>query len=73
MVIVVAIMAVLIAVLAPQFIRYIEKSKQGKDADAAGVIWRAVNIAMADESTGSLKYGRHVISRMDRAGAASPR
>ena len=50
LVIVIAIMAVLIAVLAPQFIRYIEKSKQGKDADAAGVIWRAVNIAMADES-----------------------
>ena len=50
LVIVVAIMAVLIAVLAPQFIRYIEKSKQGKDADAAGVIWRAINIAMADES-----------------------
>ena len=44
LVIVVAIMAVLIAVLAPQFIRYIEKSKQGKD----------------------------VISRMDRAGEASP-
>ena len=50
LVIVVAIMAVLIAVLAPQFIRYIEKSKQGKDADAAGVIWRAINIAMADDS-----------------------
>ena len=50
LIIVIAIMAVLIAVLAPQFIRYIEKSKQGKDADAAGVIWRAINVAMVDNS-----------------------
>lgn len=50
LVIVVAIMAVIIAVLTPQFIHYIEKSKQGKDADAAGVIWRAINVAMTDDS-----------------------
>ena len=50
LVIVVAIMAVLIAVLAPQFIRYIEKSKMGKDTEVAGVVQRAINVAMADPS-----------------------
>ena len=50
LIIVIAIMAVIIAVLTPQFIHYIEKSKQGKDADAAGVIWRAINVAMTDDS-----------------------
>ena len=50
LVIVVAIMAVLIAVLAPQFIRYIEKSKIGKDTEVVGVVQQAINIAMADPS-----------------------
>ncbi len=50
LIIVIAIMAILIAVLAPQFLRYIEKSKQGKDADTVGVIHRAISVAMVDNS-----------------------
>lgn len=50
LVIVVAIMAVLIAVLAPQFIRYIEKSKIGKDMEVAAVVQKAINVAMVDPS-----------------------
>ena len=50
LIIVIAIMAIIVAVLAPQFLRYIERSKQGKDADAAGVIQRAITVAMIDTS-----------------------
>lgn len=50
LIIVIAIMAILIAVLAPQFIRYIEKSKIGKDREVAGVVKQAINVAMADPS-----------------------
>ena len=50
LIIVIAIMAVLIAVLAPQFIRYIEKAKRGKDMEVAGVVQKAINVAMADPS-----------------------
>lgn len=48
LIIVIAIMAVLIAVLAPQYIAYIEKTRQGKDADAAGVVQRVIKVSMAD-------------------------
>ncbi len=50
LIIVVAIMAIIVAVLAPQFIRYIEKSKMGKDREVAGVVKQAINVAMADPS-----------------------
>lgn len=50
LIIVIAIMAIIIAVLAPQFLRYIEKSRQGKDADTAGVVKRAITIAMVDNT-----------------------
>ncbi len=50
LIIVVAIMAVLIAVLAPIYLRYVEKSKQGKDYEVAGVVQHAVTVAMSDTS-----------------------
>ena len=50
LVIVIAIMAVIISILAPQFIRYVEKSKVGKDIDTVGVVQRAINVAMVDTS-----------------------
>ena len=50
LIIVVTIMGVLIAVLAPQYIRYIEKSRVGKDTEVAGVVRQAINVAMADPS-----------------------
>ena len=48
MVIVIAIMAVIISILAPQFLRYIETSRRGEDADLVGVIHRVLSAAMAD-------------------------
>lgn len=50
LIIVIAIMAVLMAVLAPQFLRYIERSRLQSDNTAIGEIARAMEIAAADET-----------------------
>ncbi len=48
LIIVVAIIAVLAAVLAPQYIRYVERSRQSNDLQIAVSIARAATVAMAD-------------------------
>ncbi|MCI6470396.1 MAG: prepilin-type N-terminal cleavage/methylation domain-containing protein [Lachnospiraceae bacterium] len=50
LIIVIAIMAVLIGVLAPQYLKYVEQSRLQKDNQAIAEIANAVKIAMADES-----------------------
>ena len=50
LIIVVAIMAVLVGVLAPQYLKYVEKTRAQKDASAAEEIRHAVEIAIADEA-----------------------
>ena len=45
LIIVVAIIAILSAVIAPQYIKYVEKSRQGTDANAAQEIAHACEIA----------------------------
>lgn len=50
LIVVVAIMAVLMGVLAPQFLRYVEKSRLQRDNSAIAEIANAVKIAMADET-----------------------
>lgn len=49
LIIVVAIMAVLIGVLAPQYLKYVQKSKVSTDINNAQEIADAVNAAIADE------------------------
>lgn len=49
LIIVIAIMAVLIAVLAPQFLRYVERSRLGTDNTAIGEVANAVKAAAASE------------------------
>ena len=49
LIIVIAIMAVLIAVLAPQFLRYVERSRYQKDITAVSELENAVEVAMANE------------------------
>ena len=49
LIVVIAIMAVLIAVLAPQFIKYVEKSKVSSDEANAKELLAACQVAMADE------------------------
>ena len=48
LIIVIAIMAVLIGVLAPQYLRYVEKSKKQADLSAVADVYNAVKIAYSD-------------------------
>lgn len=48
-IIVIAIMAILAGVLAPQLIKYIDKSRKSADVQTAQTIASAVNTALADE------------------------
>ena len=50
LIVVVAIMAVLVGVLAPAYLRYVEKSRLQKDVSAIGEVVNACEIAMADET-----------------------
>lgn len=49
LIIVIAIMAVLIGVMAPQYIKYVEKSRISSDEDNAASLLSNVNIALANE------------------------
>ena len=49
LIVVIAIMAVLMGVLAPQFLKYVEKSRTQKDESAVGEVVNATKIAVADE------------------------
>ena len=48
LIIVIAIIAVLSAVIAPQYLRYVEKSKVSADKDTAAAIEQVVNVLVAD-------------------------
>lgn len=50
LIIVIAIMAILAAALAPALIRYIDKSRRSSDLSNAGVLQSAAQTAAADES-----------------------
>lgn len=50
LIVVIAIMAVLMAVLAPAMLRYVEKSRVQKDESAVSEVINAVNNALADET-----------------------
>lgn len=49
LIIVIAIMAVLIGVLAPQYLKYVNNSKVSTDATNAQEVATAVNVAISDE------------------------
>jgi len=51
LIIVIAIMAVLMAILAPQLLKYVEKSRVQADNTAASEIVSAVRVALTDEDT----------------------
>ena len=53
LIIVIAIMAILIAVLAPQYLRYVEKSRLQSDNSAIGELANAIKIAAADDKVNS--------------------
>ncbi len=49
LIIVVAIMAILIGVLAPQYIKYVEKSRVSADEDNAGSLYESAYSMVADD------------------------
>lgn len=48
LIVVIAIMAILVGALAPQLLKYIEKSRKSSDIQAAGAVFTAVQTAIAD-------------------------
>lgn len=50
LIVVVAIMAVLVGVLAPAYLRYVEKSRFQKDASAVAELEEAVKVTLAEET-----------------------
>ncbi len=52
LIIVIAIMAVLVGVLAPQFLKYVERSRKSTDVQTVSEIVSAVNVYVADPANG---------------------
>ncbi len=50
LVIVIAIMAILVALLAPQYIKYVEKSRLTTDEEVVNSVHDAIAVAIADEN-----------------------
>nr|MBQ8252079.1 prepilin-type N-terminal cleavage/methylation domain-containing protein [Lachnospiraceae bacterium] len=48
LIIVIAIMAILIGVLAPQYIKYVEKSRKSADVDLLDSVYKACSVAASD-------------------------
>ncbi len=55
LIIVIAIMAILIGVMAPQLIKYIEKSKVSSDTQLCGTVQTAIVTAMSDPEVNDAK------------------
>jgi prepilin-type N-terminal cleavage/methylation domain-containing protein len=50
LIIAIAILVILTGLLAPQFMRYIEKSREAKDVQTLDTVYEAVQVALVDES-----------------------
>ena len=66
LIIVIAIMAVLIGVLAPQYLKYVQKSRESADLDSINTMIHAIEIYNADPdtatpATGTIAAGAPVI------------
>lgn len=58
LIIVIAIMAVLVGVLAPQYIKYVDKSKTSADKQMVEQFVSAMNVVAADEDNGLVASGK---------------
>ena len=58
LIIVIAIMAVLVGILTPTFVNYVDKARKSKDIYTAGQIARAVNIAFVEHPEAYDAYNR---------------
>jgi len=71
LIIVIAIMAILIAVLAPQYLRYVEKSRLQADNSAVGEVANAVKVAVANDTVASEISGGEAYTFSTTAGTPS--
>ena len=62
LIIVIAIMAILIGVLAPQYIKYVEKSRASADLDQLDSVYNACTIAAADPEIEDAPYNKSTVS-----------
>ena len=69
LIIVIAIMAILIGVLAPQYIKYVEKSKVTADRDILESVYRACSTASADDDITDLPRAGDTNITVDPAGS----
>lgn len=61
LIIVIAIMAVLIGILAPQFIKYVEQSRQSADLTTVDEIIQAIQVGCTDPDLGVSKVGNIIL------------
>ena len=71
LIIVIAIMAILIAVLAPQYLRYVEKSRLQADNSAIGEVANAVKVACANDKINQDIAGNESYTFSTTAGSVS--
>ena len=69
--VVVAIMAVLMVVVAPQMLRYVERTRLQKDNSAIAEVANAVKIAMADETINTAVGASTTVTFSNPAGATT--
>jgi len=69
LIVVIAIMGVLMVVLAPQYLRYVEKSRLQKDNSMISEIAEVIKIACADDNIAQNIAGKIVISTGNTANA----
>lgn len=69
LIIVIAIMAILIGVLAPQYLKYVEKSKVTADRDILESVYRACSTASADDDITDLPRAGDTNITVDPAGS----
>lgn len=68
LIIVIAIMAILVGVMAPQLIKYIEKSNVSADTQLAGTVQTAVTTAMMDPEVLADQSASSTINSLQNAG-----
>lgn len=62
LIVVIAIMAVLVAVLAPQFTKYIDQSRKSNDAATVAGIVTAAQVGIADTTNYNIEKGTYTIT-----------
>lgn len=72
LIIVIAIMAILVGVMAPQLIKYIEKSNVSADTQLAGTIQTAVTTAMMDPEVIANSTANSYVTSLQKASTAQP-